>query len=67
MTRYGCELIFISKINSDGKGINPVTEKLTKLENQDIFILNCLSISKGTFIASSMSTYVVKLKNNPRD
>lgn len=65
MTRYGIELIFISRIDSDGKGIKPVVN--SELENKDIFELKCLSISKGTYIASSMSTYVVKLKNNPRD
>ncbi len=65
MTRYGCELIFISRIDSDGKGIMPVLEKSTTVEDKEIFILNRLSISKDTFIASSISTFVVKLKNNP--
>ena len=60
-------MIFISRIESDGKSMTPVVQKLTKMENEDMFTLNCLSMSKGTFIASSMSTYVVKLKNNPRD
>lgn len=67
MERFGSELIFISRISGDGKKIEPVELKefvdYCKLE---LFKLNSLSISNGTYIASGMSSYVVKLKNPPR-
>ena len=67
MERFGSELIFISRISGDGKKIEPVEIKeFVDYCKTELFKLNCLSISKGTYIASGMSSYVVKLKNPPR-
>lgn len=63
MERFGTELIFISRISGDGKRIEDIS--VSNYEQKDIFKLTCLSISNGTYIASSMSTYIVKLKNPP--
>ena len=63
MKRYGTELIFISRISGDGKKIEDAD--ISDYEKKDLFNLTCLSISNGTYIASSMSSYVVKLKNPP--
>ena len=67
MERFGSELIFISRISSDGKKIEVIEDKeTTKFCHKELYKLNCLSISCGTYIASGMSSYVVKLKNPPR-
>lgn len=67
MERFGSELIFISRISGDGKKIEPVKlEEFVDYCKSELFKLNCLSISNGTYIASGMSSYVVKLKNPPR-
>jgi hypothetical protein len=64
MDRYGRELHFISRISGDGKKLKNIeNEEVAKHLNQQVFIMNCLSISNQTFIASAMSTYVVRLKN----
>ena len=60
----GNELIFISRIHKQGYGIEVVSNhKMQDLYGKDDFQINCLSISKGTYIASGMSTFVVKLKS----
>lgn len=67
MERYGSELIFISRIFGNGKQIEIIEDvEITCLAKQEVFTLNRLSISNGTYIASGMSSYVVKLKNPPR-
>lgn len=67
MKRYGSELIFISRIFGNGKQIEIIEDvDISGTIKETLFELNSLSISNGTFIASSMSTYVVKLKNPPR-
>jgi len=67
MERFGSELIFISEISGDGKKIKLVDDVLiSDLDKKSIFKLNSLSITNGTYIASGMSSYVVKLKNPPR-
>ena len=53
------QLEFISRINRDGSGVSAVDEK--EVLNED-FTLNRLSISKKTYIASGMNSYVVKIK-----
>ena len=66
MRRYASELIFVSRISADGKSISlDVENELSEYEKKEIYKLTPLSISKKTWIASSMSTYVVKLKNGP--
>lgn len=68
MKRYSTELIFMCRIMTDGGGVDEVNQE--KMENLSFpshtFDLQVLSISNGTFIASGMATYVVKLKNPPR-
>ena len=67
MERYGSELVFISRICGDGKEIKKIGENENIDFIQDeLFKLNSLSISNRTYIASGMSTYVVKLKNPPK-
>lgn len=67
MDRYGSELIFISRISGTGKHIEILqNDKTERFTNDEKFELNSLSISNGTYIASGMSSYVVRLKNPPR-
>lgn len=67
MKRFGSELIFISRIFGNGKQIEIIDDiEITGIIKEELFKLNSLSISNGTFIASGMSSYVVKLKNPPR-
>lgn len=67
MKRFGSELIFISRISGDGKRIEIIENiDITGTTTEELYELNSLSISNGTYIASGMSTYVVKLKNPPR-
>lgn len=66
MERFGSELIFISRIFGDGKQIEVFNDCTTKTHStNELYKLNSLSISNGTYIASGMSSYVVKLKNPP--
>ncbi len=67
MERFGSELIFISQILGDGKKLELVDDVLiSDYCKKEIYKLNSLSISNQTYIASGMSSYVVKLKNPPR-
>lgn len=67
MKRFGSELIFISRIYSDGHTIELLKkDEPPTYSETELYKLNCLSISHGTYIASGMSSYVVKLKNPPR-
>lgn len=67
MKRFASELEFISIISNDGLSIKNVEEiTLSDYEKKEIYKLTSLSISKQTYIASSMSTYVVRLKNPPK-
>lgn len=67
MERFGSELIFISIIFGDGKGIQIIEkDTITKHSDNELYKLNSLSITNGTYIASGMLSYVVKLKNPPR-
>lgn len=64
MRAQGKDLIFISRILRDGSGTEPVQER----DNSNPFIanevyeLNCLSVTNGTYIASAFNSYVVKIK-----
>jgi len=65
MKRYGSELEFISRINSDGLTVETVDEATMQAFEDKQFELNRLSISEGTYIASGFNSFVVKLKNPP--
>lgn len=58
----GKKLHFISVIKRDGSGVVNVENEDHSHMNNDLFKITCLSISQGTFIASEMNSYVVKLK-----
>lgn len=66
MKKKASELIFISKIKSDGSGVSRVFKRELHLLNNDPrkeeFNLTRLSISEDTYIASGFNSYVVKLK-----
>ena len=62
MKRRGKDLIFISRINSDGSGTESLPEDHYNMDDE-IFDMQRLSISKGTWIAANMSLFVVKLKH----
>lgn len=59
-TKKGHELIFVSRIRRDGSGVDPV--EITNTLLNDNYRLRCLSITRGTYIASEVSSYVVKVK-----
>lgn len=65
MERYGCELKFITRINSDGLTVETVNDAYVEHAQDHRFELFPLSVSEGTFIAQHMGTFVVKLKNAP--
>ena len=59
----GSKLEFISWINRDGSGVSEIPEGYLKLLQDEKFKLICLSITEGTYIASNMNLFVVRLKN----
>jgi hypothetical protein len=69
MKKYARELEFISQINRDGSGVSKVPDDYLKamLENplmkDELYELNCLSITHGTYIATNFNSFVVKLKS----
>ena len=76
MKALGKELEFISFVKRDGSGTiavgtewnedkpYPKTDDVSYLDNE-LFILNTLSLTNRTFIASGFNTWVVKIKDNP--
>lgn len=60
----GSKLHFISVIHRDGSGTTNVENDDMSYYFNDYFKMSCLSISKGTYIASEMNSYVVKLKKD---
>jgi len=67
MERFGSELIFISQISQDGKKVEILDDSsISDFGKTEIYKLNSLSMSYGTYIASGMSSYVVRLKNPPK-
>ncbi len=62
MKLKGNKLIFISRINRDGSGTEPLKRGLKKWLNTEHFEVNGLSMSENTYIASGFNSYVVKLK-----
>lgn len=61
MKTKGRDLEFISRIKRDGSGTEPVAD--SKHLSDVTFQLQCLSITKGTWIASEFNCFVVKLKS----
>jgi|HubBroStandDraft_2_1064218.scaffolds.fasta_scaffold605615_1 hypothetical protein len=61
MTTKGKDLIFISRIERDGKSITEIIEDMKHVDAV-AFNLNCLSITEGTYIAIDVNSYVVKLR-----
>ena len=59
--KKGRELIFISRILRDGSGVEPVDVDMSHLDKTK-FTMNCLSITKGTWIACEFNSFVVKIK-----
>jgi len=56
------ELTFISRINRDGSDTTPVTDAEVADLIDDVFEVNCLSLTLKTYIACGFNSYVVKLK-----
>lgn len=72
MRREGKELEFISYISRDGSGTivigtedaegeHPKIDDMSYVDDE-VFNLNALSLSRGTYIASGFNSFVVKLK-----
>ena len=66
MKRKTNELYFISRIQTDGTGIEICQKQPRTLskEGLDWYKLQVLSLTEKTYIASNMNTYVVKLKGD---
>ena len=58
----GKDLIFISRIYSNGEGVSAVVKKIDNDFKDEEFTLVPLSFSLKTFIAFGMSAYVVKIR-----
>ena len=58
----GKDLIFISRIKKDGSGTEDISGKDMSFEDDELFEINGLSLTQGTYIAARMSVYVVKIK-----
>ena len=57
----GKYLKFISQIKRDGSGTVPVEPTYVDLIREDVFDVNCLSITEGTYIANGFNSFVVKV------
>ena len=65
MKRKATDLIFISQINRDGKGvviIDNIEQEILHSENE-YYELSSLSLTNKTYLALGFNSYVVKLKN----
>lgn len=62
----GKDLKFISVIHRDGSGTTNVENDDMSHYDNDYFRMSHLSLSRGTYIASEMNSYVVKLKNKEK-
>jgi len=63
MTKQANELIFISQIHRDGIGVTMLPADYTPHPATEEYELQRLSLTANTYIASSMNSYVVKIKN----
>ena len=62
MEKKGKELIFMHRIANNGMALEKPKKTLIDLIQDDNFEVNCLSMTYETFIASGMSSFIVKLK-----
>ncbi len=68
MTKKAHELEFISQINRDGSGTEPVKESYLKFMLEGILVkdsdfeLHRLSLSENTWIAFNFNAFVVKVR-----
>jgi len=62
MKLKGKELIFVSRILRDGSGTNDCSKLDMSNYDNDVFEINCLSITEQTYIATEFNAFVVKLK-----
>ena len=63
-TVKGFELVFISKIDKERYSIEDVNnQEIQSVFSTENFNLNYLSISRGTYIASGIETFIVKIKH----
>ncbi|TXH54433.1 MAG: hypothetical protein E6Q97_10950 [Desulfurellales bacterium] len=60
----GHRLEFIAWIHRDGSGVTPMAGKDTSVIERQVYGLQCLSITQGTWIASAFNSYVVRLKDS---
>lgn len=60
----GKNLEFIAWIHRDGSGVTPMAGKDTSIIEREVYSLQCLSISQGTWIASHFNSYVVRLRDS---
>lgn len=60
----GHRLEFIAWIHRDGSGVTPMAGKDTSVIERQVYALQCLSITQGTWIASAFNSYVVRLKDS---
>lgn len=65
MKKQGKELEFISSINRDGSGTEPITEEVSGFVRNEWFHVHRLSITYNTYIACGFNSYVVRLKVLP--
>lgn len=67
MKKRASKLTFISQIKRDGSGVLPMSDamidafKNCPFSSKEVFVLNRLSITEGTYIASGFNTFVVKI------
>lgn len=62
----GKKLIFLYKISGDGSRVNDIKDVDHSSMNKEKFRMSSLSIRNGTFIASSMNSFIVKIKKNEK-
>ena len=62
MKAFGKDLEFISWIKRDGSGTQKVKQSTIDSMDEELFRINCLSITSKTCIASGFNSFVVKLK-----
>jgi hypothetical protein len=60
----GHRLEFIAWIHRDGSGVTPMAGKNTSVIEREVYGLQSLSITQGTYIASAFNSYVVRLKDS---
>ena len=62
MELKGKDLTFISWIRRDGTGVDPVSQDLIDMMQEETFEISSLSLSFDTYIAHNINSFVVKIK-----